>query len=128
MTQPGALPIPDWKGVSYAIQRSPSLRDLTAAAPVTNSTGGPPVDRPGGPRPGPAILPGFEAMTGGPARRGYENVSIARFVAGHSTNLARMPPILPLAASLAGQPGTTSYADTAAASAGQLLYRVGVTL
>jgi len=32
MTQPGGLPIPDGKGMSYVIQRSPNLRNWSAAA------------------------------------------------------------------------------------------------
>jgi hypothetical protein len=41
-----------------------------------------------------------------------------------STNLAS--PLAPLASNLLGQPGTTTYTDTNAASLAPLFYRVGV--
>jgi hypothetical protein len=44
-----------------------------------------------------------------------------------STNLSASPPFTLLAPELAGQPGTTSFTDTNAASLAPLFYRVGVT-
>jgi hypothetical protein len=37
-----------------------------------------------------------------------------------------MPPLLPLAIHLPGQPGTTSFTDTNVIGVGPFLYRVGV--
>jgi hypothetical protein len=44
-----------------------------------------------------------------------------------STNLSASPPFTLLAPELSGQPGTTSFTDTNAASLAPLFYRVGVT-
>jgi len=43
-----------------------------------------------------------------------------------STNLSATPRFTPLATILPGQPGTTTYTDTNAASTGPFFYRVGV--
>jgi hypothetical protein len=43
-----------------------------------------------------------------------------------STNLSAKPPFTPLATSLPGQPGTTSFTDTNTVGVGPFFYRVGV--
>lgn len=42
------------------------------------------------------------------------------------TNLAASPAFTPLAANVAGEPGTTTYHDTNAVGSGPFFYRVGV--
>ena len=42
------------------------------------------------------------------------------------TSLSTSPPFILLAPNLSGQPGTTTYTDTNAASLAPLFYRVGV--
>ena len=67
------------------------------------------------------------------ASRAGTNVTVAwQSVAGvtyfleRSTNLSASPPFTLLAPNLPGQPGTTTYTDTNAASLAPLFYRVGV--
>jgi len=50
----------------------------------------------------------------------------ADYLLERSTNLSASPPFTLLAPSLPGQPGTTTYTDTNAASLAPLFYRVGV--
>ena len=67
------------------------------------------------------------------ASPGGTNVTVAwQSVAGvtyfleRSTNLSASPPFTLLAPNFPGQPGTTTYTDTNAASLAPLFYRIGV--
>jgi hypothetical protein len=56
----------------------------------------------------------------------WQSVADVSYFLDRSTNLASSPCFLPLASGIVGQPGTTSYTDTNAATLGLLFYRVGV--
>jgi hypothetical protein len=56
----------------------------------------------------------------------WQSVAGVNYFLECSTNLSASPPFTLLAPNLLGQPGTTSFADTNAASSASLFYRVGV--
>ena len=56
----------------------------------------------------------------------WESVVGVNYFLERSTNLWGSPPFTLLAPSLPGQPGTTAYTDTNAATLAPLFYRVGV--
>ena len=56
----------------------------------------------------------------------WQSVAGMTYFLEHSTNLWAAPPFTLLAPNLPGQPGTTSFTDTNAASLSPLFYRVGV--
>jgi len=56
----------------------------------------------------------------------WQSVAGVDYFLERSTNLWASPPFTPLATSIAGEPGTTSYTDTNAAPLAPLFYRVGV--
>jgi len=56
----------------------------------------------------------------------WQSVAGVSYYLERSTNLSAGPPFTLLAPSLPGQPGTTTYTDTNAASLAPLFYRVGV--
>jgi len=56
----------------------------------------------------------------------WQSVAGVRYLLECSTNLSAIPRFTPLATSLPGQPGTTTYIDTNAIGAGPFFYRVGV--
>jgi hypothetical protein len=56
----------------------------------------------------------------------WQSVAGVSYFLERSTNLWASPPFTLLAPNLPGQPGTTSYTDTNAATAPRLFYRVGV--
>jgi hypothetical protein len=56
----------------------------------------------------------------------WQSVPGVNYFLERCTNLASPPAFTPLSTNLPGQPGTTTYADTNAASPAPLFYRVGV--
>jgi hypothetical protein len=56
----------------------------------------------------------------------WQSVAGVNYFLECSTNLSPTPLLTPLATGITGQPGTTSYTDTNAASASLRFYRVGV--
>ena len=56
----------------------------------------------------------------------WQSVAGVNYFLERSTNLWASPPFTLLAPNLPGQPSTTSYTDTNAASLAPLFYRVGV--
>ncbi len=56
----------------------------------------------------------------------WQSVVGVTYFLERSTNLASSPCFLPLASGIVGQPGTTSFTDTNAASLAPLFYRAGV--
>ena len=56
----------------------------------------------------------------------WQSVAGVNYFLERSTNLSASPPFTLLAPNLPGQPGTTTYTDTNAASLAPLFYRVGV--
>jgi hypothetical protein len=56
----------------------------------------------------------------------WQSVAGVTYLLERSTSLAANPPFSLLATNIAGQPGTTSFTDTNAASLAPLFYRVGV--
>ncbi len=56
----------------------------------------------------------------------WQSVPTRSYFLERGTNLAGVPVLLPLAANLPGQPGTTTFTDTTATNAGPFFYRVGV--
>ena len=56
----------------------------------------------------------------------WQSVAGVNYFLERSTNLWASPPFTPLAAGIPGQPGTTAYTDTNAATLAPLFYRVGV--
>jgi hypothetical protein len=64
--------------------------------------------------------------TGTNATVTWQSVAGVNYFLERSTNLWGSPPFTLLAPSFAGQPGTTTYTDTNAATLAPLFYRVGV--
>ena len=56
----------------------------------------------------------------------WQSVEGVNYFLERSTNLSATPHFTPLGTGISGQPGTTSYTDTNAATAPRLFYRVGV--
>ena len=56
----------------------------------------------------------------------WQSVAGVNYFLERSTNLWASPPFTLLSPNLPGQPGTTTYTDTNAATAPRLFYRVGV--
>jgi len=56
----------------------------------------------------------------------WQSVAGVNYLLERSTNLSASPPFTLLAPNLPGQPVTTAYTDTNAASLSPLFYRVGV--
>jgi hypothetical protein len=56
----------------------------------------------------------------------WQSVAGVNYFLERSTNLSASPPFTLLAPNLLGQPGTTSYTDTNAATLAPIFYRVGV--
>ena len=56
----------------------------------------------------------------------WQSVEGVSYFLERSTNLSATPPFTPLATSLPGQPGTTTFTDTNAVGVGPFFYRVGV--
>ncbi|MCX6926512.1 MAG: hypothetical protein NT154_25380 [Verrucomicrobia bacterium] len=56
----------------------------------------------------------------------WQSVAGVDYFLERSTNLSALPPFTLLATGIPGQPGATSYTDTAATNAGPFFYRLGV--
>ena len=56
----------------------------------------------------------------------WQSVSGRNYFLERGTHLGAQPAFLPLATDIVGQPGTTTFTDTNAVSAGPFFYRVGV--
>ena len=56
----------------------------------------------------------------------WQSVEGVSYLLERSTDLSATPPFVPRATNLPGQPGTTAFTDTNAATQPRLFYRVGV--